>query len=91
AVEGDSVNVKFDQAKIDEDRVNDYKVTIRRKSDKAIVKQVCFWSRYYLNDMPETIEQKITELEKGEYIAEITARGFWNNKSTNKLCGEFTV
>ena len=91
AVDGDSVTVKFDQAKIDEDRINDYKVTIRRKSDKAIVKQVCFWSRYYLNDMPETIEQKIEELDKGEYIAEITARGFWNNKSTNKLCGEFTV
>lgn len=91
AVEDDSVNVKFDQAKIDEDRVNDYKVTIRRKADRAIVKQVCFWSRYYLNDMPETIEQKITELEKGDYVAEVTARGFWNNKSTNKLVGEFTV
>ena len=90
-VDGNSVNVKFDQAKIEEDRVNDYKVTVRRKSDNAIVKQVCFWSRYYLNDMPETIEQKITELEAGEYIAEITAQGFWKNKSINKLCGEFTI
>lgn len=90
-VEGDSVTVEFDQAKIDEDRINDYKVTIRRKSDRAIVKQVCFWSRYYLNDMPEAISQKIEELEKGEYIAEIIARGFWNNKSANKLVGEFTV
>ena len=85
------MTVEFDQAKIDEDRINDYKVTIRRKSDRAIVKQVCFWSRYYLNDMPETISQKIEELEKGEYIAEITARGFWNNKSANQLVGEFTV
>ena len=41
--------------------------------------------------MPETIEQKIEELDKGEYIAEVTARGFWNNKSTNKLVGEFAI
>ena len=90
-VDGNSVNVKFDQAKIEEDRINDYKVTVRRKSDNAIVKQVCFWSRYYLNDMPATVEQKITELDAGEYIAEITAQGFWKNKSINKLCGEFTI
>ncbi len=91
AVEGSDVTVTFDQARIDEDRVNDYKVTVRRKSDGLIVRQVCFWSRYYLNDMPETISQKIEGFEAGEYTAEITAQGFWRNKSTNKLCGEFTV
>ncbi len=91
AVDGSDLTVTFDQAKIDEDRVNDYKVTVRRKSDGLIVRQVCFWSRYYLNDMPDTISQKIEGFEAGEYTAEITAQGFWRNKSTNKLCGDFIV
>ncbi len=91
AVDGSDLTVTFDQAKIDEDRVNDYKVTVRRKSDGLIIRQVCFWSRYYLNDMPATISQKIEGFEAGEYTAEISAQGFWHNRSTNKLFGEFII
>lgn len=91
SVDDKDITVTFDQAKIDEDRVNDYKVTVRRKTDGLIVRQVCFWSRYYLNDMPATISQKIEGFEAGEYTAEVSAQGFWRNKSANKLCGEFVI
>lgn len=90
-VDGKNVSVEFTQAKIDEDRVNDYKVTVRRKSDNAIVRQLCFWSKYYYNNMPETIDCKIENLPCGEYTLSISARGFWNNKSANSLTAEFSV
>lgn len=90
-VEGNDAAVEFTQAKIDEDRVNDYKVTVRRKSDNAIVRQLCFWSRYYVKNMPETANCKIESLPAGEYTLNVTARGFWNNKSSNSLTAEFTV
>ncbi len=91
SVEGDAVSLHFTQAKIDVDRVNDYKITVRRKSDNAVVKQICIWSRYYLNDMPEFIDYKIEGMASGEYTVSIAARGFWNNRSTNKLIGEFSI
>ena len=71
--------------------MNDYKVTVRRKSDNAIVRQLCFWSKYYYKNMPETIGCKIENLASGEYTLNITANGFWNNKSSNSLNTEFTV
>ena len=91
AVDGSDVTLSFSQAKIAEDRINDYKITVRRKADGSIVKQICIWSRYYLNDMPETLQYKIEGMEKGEYTVYIRARGFWNNSSDDMLQAEFTV
>ncbi len=91
AVNGNDVTIEFTQAEIDADRVNDYKITLRRKSNNAVARQICIWSRYYLNDMPATLDYKIEGVESGEYSVSIEARGFWNNRSTNKLNGEFCV
>lgn len=90
-VDGSDVNLHFTQAQIDVDRVNDYKITVRRKSDNAVVKQICIWSRYYLNDMPKTLDYRIEDMARGEYTVSIAARGFWNNHSINKLIGEFCI
>lgn len=90
-VDGNDAVFTFDQAKIDDDMVNDYKITIRRKADGVIVKQAAFWSKYYLVDMPSKISQRIADFDCGEYEAVVYARGFWENKSENCLKTEFKV
>lgn len=88
--EVNTVKITFGQADIDEDRVNDYKITVRN-SDKKIVKQICVWSGYYLYDMPETLSVTIKDLPKGKYSVKITAKGFWKNTSDNALKAEFEI
>ncbi|MCR5781954.1 MAG: metallophosphoesterase [Clostridia bacterium] len=83
--------VTFDQAKIDEDMIDDYKLTIRRASDNKIVRQICAWSHYYLMEMPDTVTIPVFGLDAGRYTAEVQAQGFWNNKSVNKLRTEFSI
>lgn len=89
-VMSDAVKITFGQADINEDRVNDYKITVRN-SDKKIVKQICVWSGYYLYDMPETLSVTIKDLPKGKYSVKITAKGFWKNTSDNALKAEFEI
>lgn len=83
--------IEFSQAEIDEDYVDDYLIRIRRKIDGAIVRQLCVWSSYYIQPMPETVVCKVNNLTCGEYSVEISARGFWKNTSVNKLTSGFTV
>lgn len=86
----DGVVVTFGQADIAEDRVNDYKLTVRNENGN-IVRQLCVWSSFYLYNMPETVSIPVKELAPGKYKAEITAQGFWNNTSDNSLEIGFTV
>jgi hypothetical protein len=82
----------FDQAKARKDYVNDYRVRIRRASDNVLVRQLALWSCYYVIPMPETLSLPLEGLTPGEeYDIEITARGFWENESENKLTGRFTA
>jgi hypothetical protein len=82
----------FDQAKAPRDYVNDYRVRIRRVSDGVPVRQIALWSHYYVIPMPETLSLPLEGLTPGEeYGIEITARGFWDNESENKLTGRFTA
>lgn len=86
----DGVKLTFSQAKISEDRVDDYVITI--KNEKGyIVKQIAVWSHYYLYNMPETVSVDVKDIEKGNYTVEIKARGFWKNVSDNLIKTEFTV
>ena len=80
----------FDQAKARQDYVNDYCVRIRHGD--ILVKQIALWSHYYVIPMPATLSVPLDGLTPGkEYEIEITARGFWENESENKLTGRFTA
>ena len=80
----------FDQAKARQDYVNDYRVRIRHNG--ILVRQIALWSHYYIIPMPETLSLPLDGLTPGEaYEIEITARGFWENESENKLTGRFTA
>lgn len=87
----DGVVFSFKQAHIDEDYIDDYLIRIRRKRDGAVVKQLCIWSSYYIQPMPEYVSCKVDNLPTGEYNAEVYARGFWRNSSVNKLTTDFIV
>ena len=81
----------FDQAKAPPDYVNDYKVRIYQASNNVLVRQIALWSHYYIIPMPATLSLPLEGLTPGEaYDVEITARGFWENESENKLTGRFT-
>jgi len=80
----------FDQAAAPQDYVNDYRVRVRHGD--IIVKQLALWSHYYVIPMPATLSLPLEGLTPGqEYDIEITARGFWENESENKLIGRFTA
>ncbi len=72
--------IKFGQARIEKEYVDSYTIVVKRASDKIIVRQINVSSSYYLYNMPENITVK-TRLSRGEYLIQITANGFWNNKS----------
>jgi len=87
-VEGNSLH--FGQACAAQEYVNDYLVRVRHKG--VIVKQAALWSGYYYMQVPETLSLALTGLVPGvEYEYEIIARGFWDNVSTNRLCGHFVL
>ncbi len=90
-VSPNGINLTFGQADIKEDRINDYRITVKRKEDNKTVRQIALWSGYYLYDMPDTLSVKIMDLPAGTYEAEINAYGFWKNKSDNSIKAEFTV
>lgn len=91
AVNGDKVDFTFDQATAESEYVNDYKITVRRAGDGAVIKQACIWSCYYYSDMPKTLTQTLEGFDKGEYTVKIVARGFWDNYSDNCLSADFAV
>jgi len=82
----------FGQANPRQDYVNDYRVRVRRAGDGVLVKQLALWSHYYVIPMPATLSLPLEGLTPGQaYDVEITARGFWENESENKLTGRFTA
>ena len=74
--------VKFPQAKIDEDYVNDYKIVITEKATGTIVKQTVMWSEYYFYNMPDFLEYTFTDLKpETDYEIKISANSFWKTTS----------
>lgn len=72
--------ITFGQAKIEKEYVDSYTIVVRKAENNIIVRQINVSSSYYLYNMPETVTVK-TQLPVGEYRIQITANGFWNNKS----------
>ncbi len=91
AVTPDGVAFTFDQADGKGERINDYTLTVYDNSNGSIVRRICFWSQYYLNDMPKRLTQQLDLTEPGEYTVTISARGFWFNESVNKIKTTFTI
>lgn len=91
ALDGGKAEVTFGQAKCDDERVNDYLVTVRRKTDGRIVRRVSAWSGYYRTNMPETVTVPVLPLAKGDYSVSVIARGFWDNESMNELTADFSI
>lgn len=88
----DAVTFTFDQATIDKEYVNSYDMTITRVVDDVIVRKVSIWSEYYYMDMPETLTQKIDQLESAtEYLLTISANSFWKTASVVPLTIRFTT
>lgn len=81
AVNKENVKIEFPQAKIDKEYVDSYTVVIKRTSDSIIVRQINVSSSYYLYNMPEKICVETQLAADTEYIIQITANGFWENKS----------
>ncbi len=82
--------IKFDQAKIEKEYVNYYQIVLKYKKNGYIAKCFTVWSEYYFYDMPSKLSCDIDCLKADtEYNMEITAFGFWNNKSENTLSVDF--
>ena len=90
-VKGRDAEITFAQAKCDEERVNDYLVTVTRKSDGRILRRVAAWSGYYRTNMPKTVTVPVPALPAGEYTATVVARGFWKNVSDNALTVDLSI
>lgn len=85
-----NITVRFDAASSPSERINAYKVVLKRADDGKIMRQVRFTSRYYLYEMPQEYSFTFEKPCKGEYLVEITAEGFWKN-SSKKLAKGFSV
>ncbi len=82
--------VSFLQAKTDSYRVNSYSVVIRNSCNE-IIAQKKVSSSYYIYNMPERVSVLFDfPFAEGEFIAEITANGFWLAKSDKHIC-EFRI
>ena len=75
--------ITFPQATCDDQPfVNSYDIVIRRKDNNVIESQKSIWSEYYFYNMPETRSIDFDLLDSDtEYVAKITAKGFFHNKS----------
>ena len=90
-LDDDGFRIKFPQAEISEDYVNDYKVVVIEKATGAIVKQTVMWSEYYFYNMPEFLEIAYIDLKSAtEYEIKIYANSFWNTTSA-PLCADITT
>lgn len=47
-------------------------------------------SSYYIYNMPDEYKMEFENIPTGNYTAEITAEGFWGNRSQKLVC-TFTV
>ncbi len=74
------ISVRFRQAHIKTDYVNDYNIYLLR-SDGTVAAEKNIWSEYYFYDMPEYLTVGFDDIEPGEYTVEIYAGSFWKTKS----------
>ena len=88
--DGKNAEVSFDAAFSPAERINAYKAVLKNKENGQILRQLRFTSRYYLYEMPKEYSFTLENLCKGNYLVEITAEGFWKNRS-DKITGEFTI
>lgn len=87
-VKADGFTVAFDQAKTENEYVDDYNVYVKN-SDGIIVRNSTIWSEFYFHDMPETLSVTFDKLKKGEkYHVEIYANSFWKTRSKKPLVSE---
>ena len=84
------INLRFGQA-VGAERPDAYAAVIRRVADGRIFAQKSVFSSYYLYEMPKEVAMKFeVDLPAGDYQVELTAVGFWNNRS-DALVRRFTV
>jgi hypothetical protein len=87
----DFCELEFPQAKLQNERVNDYLVTLRRVEDNLVARRLSVWSGYYFYHMPEVLRVALTELAPGTaYTVELVAGSFWGKKS-EALRGAFAT
>ena len=86
---GSTVSVIFDAASSATERIDAYKCTIK-KQNGTIIRQHRMTSSYYIYNMPDEYKMDFENIPTGNYTAEITAEGFWGNKSKKLVCA-FTV
>ncbi len=89
-VKSDGFTVVFDQAKIDEEYINDYNIYIVDK-EGHIVRNSTIWSEFYFYDMPEKLSVSFVDLASGEYTAKIYANSFWKNRCEKPLVSQPVV
>ncbi len=87
----DSVKITFPQAVSDDQPyVNCYDIALKTKNDNVIHAQKSMWSKYYLFNMPNTLDIEFDSLESNtEYTVKIKAKGFFHNISSNSLSIDF--
>jgi len=69
-----------------DDYVNSYDIILREAATGIIKKQLSFWSKYYLYDMPPALSRWIRGLRGGtEYAVEVYANSFWKTCSAAPL------
>ena len=83
------LTLTFPQAE-GKERPDSYTAVIRNAAGRILAQRSVF-SSYYLYHMPQTVTMELeARLAPGEYRAELTAKGFWNNRSA-VLAAPFTV
>lgn len=81
---GSTLKVSFAQAKVQEDYVNDYVVTVR-DADGYTVRRKALWSGYYFYNMPQRLSVEFDNLKAGKYTVSVSAGSFWNTRSAKDL------
>lgn len=91
SIKDNVLTVSFGQAKTDGYRVNSYSVVIRDKNTSDVLCQKKISSSYYRYYMPDELSLDIDfPYDRGDFVIEITANGFWFVKS-DKYSLEFNV
>ena len=83
-VKADGFTVEFDQAKVEEEYVDDYNVYVKT-SDGVTVRNSTIWSEFYFYNMPEKLSVSFEGLAAGEYRVEIYANSFWKTRTKKPL------
>ena len=89
-MKADGFTAEFDQAKIDEEYVNDYNIRVK-DANGVIVRNAAIWSEFYFYEMPEKLSISFDGLANGEYTVEIYANSFWRNRCEKPLKSDIIV